>query len=85
MVVALINFTVQHFYWVIVKNIGSCPNYMMASPEPEAMKSTVAKVGLHGMGDKEHFMELNSTTAAIDQMRDSSSLLTGKLKRTKNV
>ena len=76
---ALMNATVQHFYYFIVKNLGFCPAYMMASIQPEAMKSTVAMVGLKGMGDTKHFLELNSTSAAVDQMRDSTSLTTGIL------
>ena len=69
----------QFCYWLIVKNIGSCPAFMLASREPEAMKSTVSMVGLRGVGDTKHFLELNSTAAAVDQMRDSTSLPTGKL------
>ena len=52
---------------------------MLASAEPETMKSTVAMVGLKAVGDLKQFCELNSTTAAVDQMRDSSSLPTGAI------
>ena len=56
-----------------------CPAVMFASVEPEAMKSTVAMVGLKGMGDIKHFLEANSTSAAIDQMRDSTSMAVGNI------
>ena len=41
---------------------------MLASAEPEAMKSTAA------IGDPSAFLEVNSTTEYIDQYRDSTSL-----------
>ena len=49
---------------------------MLASAEPETMKSTVAMLSLKALGDPKQFCELNSTVAAVDQMRDSSSLPT---------
>ena len=49
---------------------------MMASAEPETMKSTVAMLGLKAVGDMKQFCELNTSVAAVDQMRDSSSLPT---------
>ena len=52
---------------------------MLASRELEAMKLTVALVGLREFGDTKHFLELNSSAAAVDQMRDSTSLPTGNL------
>ena len=52
---------------------------MLASAEPEAMKSTAAMVALKAIGDPSAFLELNSTTEYIDVYRDSTSLPLGML------
>ena len=67
-------FAAQHHYRLIVYNCGFCPGLMLASAEPEAMKSTAAMVALKAIGDPSAFLELNSTTEYIDQYRDSTSL-----------
>ena len=50
---------------------------MLASAEPEAMKSTAAMVALKAIGDPSAFLELNSTTEYIDLYRDCTSLPIG--------
>ena len=50
---------------------------MLASAEPEAMKSTAAMVALKAIGDPSAFLELNSTTEYIDLYRDCTSLPLG--------
>ena len=53
---------------------------MLASAEPEAMKSTAAMIALKAIGDPSAFLELNSTTEYIDLYRDSTSLPLGEYK-----
>ena len=50
---------------------------MLASAEPEAMKSTAAMVALKAIGDPSAFLELNSTSEYIDLYRDCTSLPLG--------
>ena len=50
---------------------------MLASAEPEAMKSTAAMVALKAIGDPSAFLELNSTTEYVDMYRDCTSLPLG--------
>ena len=52
---------------------------MLASHEPEAMKSTAAMVALKAIGDPSAFLELNSTTEFIDLYRDCTSLPIGMI------
>ena len=52
---------------------------MLASAEPEAMKSTAAMLALKAIGDPSAFLELNSTTEFIDLYRDCTSLPLGEL------
>ena len=52
---------------------------MLASAEPEAMKSTAAMVALKAIGDPSAFLELNSTSEYIDLYRDSTSLPLGNI------
>ena len=70
----------QHHYRLIVNNCGFCPGLMLASAEPEAMKSTAAMIALKAIGDPSAFLELNSTTEYIDLYRDSTSLPLGEFK-----
>ena len=67
----------QHHYRLIVYNCGFCPGLMLASSEPEAMKSTAAMVALKAIGDPSAFLELNSTSEYIDLYRDCTSLPLG--------
>ena len=53
---------------------------MLASAEPEAMKSTAAMVALKAIGDPSAFLELNSTTEYVDMYRDCTSLPLGVYK-----
>ena len=50
---------------------------MLASAEPEAMKSTAAMVTLKAIGDPSAFLELNSTTEYVDMFRNCTSLPLG--------
>ena len=68
----------QHHYRLIVNNCGFCPGLMLASAEPEAMKSTAAMLALKAIGDPSAFLELNSTTEFIDLYRDCTSLPLGE-------
>ena len=52
---------------------------MLASAEPEAMKSTAAMVALKAIGDPSAFLELNSTSEYVDLYRDSTSLPLGTI------
>ena len=72
-----IYFAAQHHYRLIVYNCGFCPGLMLASAEPEAMKSTAALVALKAIGDPSAFLELNSTTEYVDMFRDCTSLPLG--------
>ena len=47
---------------------------MLASAEPEAMKSTAAMVALKDIGDPSAFLEPNSTSEYMDLYRDCTSL-----------
>ena len=73
-----LQFSAQHHYRLIVYNCGFCPGLMLASHEPEAMKSTAAMVALKAIGDPSTFLELNSTTEYIDLYRDCTSLPLGR-------
>lgn len=76
---AIIGATGQHFYRLIVHNLGSCPSLMLASYEPETQKSTAALVGLKTVSDPLQFFNLQSSTAAVLEQRATSSLPTGIL------
>ena len=67
----------QHFYRLIVHNIGACPALMLASYEPETQKSTAALVGLKAVSDPLQFFNLQSSSAAVTEQRACSSLPTG--------
>ena len=67
-------FSAQQHYRLIVYNCGFCPGLMLASCEPQAMKSTAAMVALKAIGDPSAFLELNSTTEYVDMFRDCTSL-----------
>ena len=68
----------QHFYKLIVYNNGSCPSLTLASFEPETQKTTTALLGLKMVSDPKMFCNLNSTSAAVLDMRSSSTLPTGR-------
>ena len=76
-------FAAQHFYKLIVYNNGSCPSLMLASFEPRTQKTTTALVGLKMVSDPKMFSNLNSSSAAVMEMRSTSSLPTGNLKTKK--
>ena len=71
-------FAGQHYYKMIVHNNGNCPSLMLASFEPETQKTTTALLGLKMVSDPKMFCNLNSTPAAVMEMRSTSTLPTGE-------
>ena len=76
-ILVIMGATGQHFYRLIVHNIGHCPCLMLASFEPETQKSTAALVGLKTVSDPLQFYNLQSSVAAVMEQKSTSSLPTG--------
>ena len=71
--VILTSTLVQHFYPFIVEQLGECPGMMLASYEPETMKSTLSQVALKYFSTLDNFIESGSTKESMELKRSSST------------
>ena len=71
--VILTSTLVQHYYPFIVDQLGECPGMMLASYEPETMKSTLSQVALKYFSTLDNFIESGSTKESMELKRSSST------------
>ena len=71
--VILVASLVQHFYPFIVEQAGECPGLMLASYEPETMKSTISQVCAKFFSNPENTLESGSTKESMDLKRSTST------------
>ena len=71
--VILVASLVQHFYPFIVDHVGECPGLMLASYEPETMKSTLSQVCAKYFSTPENTLESGSTKESMDMKRSTST------------
>ena len=71
--VILVASLVQHFYPFIVDQGGECPGLMLASYEPETMKSTLSQVCAKYFSTQDNTLESGSTKESMDLKRSTST------------
>ena len=71
--VILVASLVQHYYPFIVDHVGECPGLMLASYEPETMKSTLSQVCAKYFSTPENTLESGSTKESMDMKRSTST------------
>ena len=64
---------VPHFYPFIVDQCGECPGLLLASYEPETMKSSLSQIALKNFSSPCNFMETGSTKESMDLQRSTST------------
>ena len=64
---------ISHYYPFIVDQCGECPGVMLASYEPETMKSSLSQVALKNFSTPANFIETGSTKESMDQKRSTST------------